>query len=59
MRALGWAGPDPGGKHPVMIKAERSVSIPNPHGNDLDWTVVKRVLKQAGIDANNWEKLGE
>jgi len=42
-----------------MIKAERSVSIPNPHGNDLDWTVVKRVLKQAGIDANKWEKLGE
>ena len=52
-------GPDPGGKHPVMIKGGRAIPIPNLHGNDIDWTLVKRILKQAGIDADEWKKLGD
>jgi hypothetical protein len=33
------------------------LTIPNPHGGDLDWSLVKRILVQAGLDADEWEKL--
>ncbi len=42
----------------AMRSGERTVPIPNPHGGgDLDWTLVKRVLAQAGIDLKQWESL--
>jgi hypothetical protein len=41
-----------------MIKAGIRLNIPNPHGGDIDWTLTKRILKQAGIDPAEWEKLG-
>ncbi len=57
---LEWLGPEAGGKHPIMRKTGRKpIHIPNPHGSDLDWTIVKRILVQAGIDPAEWEKLGE
>ena len=57
-RALGWQGPEPGHRHMAMRLGERTVPIPNPHGGgDLDWTLVKRVLAQAGIDPKQWEDL--
>ena len=42
----------------AMRLGERTVPIPNPHGGgELDWTLVKRILTQAGIDPKQWEKL--
>jgi hypothetical protein len=44
----------------VMRRGEQTVPIPNPHGaSDLDWTLVKRILVQAGIDPDAWENLGK
>jgi hypothetical protein len=40
-----------------MRKGTHTVPIPNPHGSDLDWTLVKRILNQAGIDSDEWERL--
>jgi len=31
LRALGFAGPFPGGRHAFMVRGERRVTIPNPH----------------------------
>ncbi len=42
-----------------MRKGRHTVPIPNPHGSDLDWTLVKRILIQAGIDPKEWDKLGK
>lgn len=55
-RTLGWDGPFSGGKHAFMTKAERKVRIPNPHGGDIDWSLTKRILHQAGISEEEWEK---
>jgi predicted RNA binding protein YcfA (HicA-like mRNA interferase family) len=58
MRALGWSGPEAGHRHMAMRSGDRMVPIPNPHGSgDLDWSLVKRILKQAEIDPVEWEKL--
>ena len=58
-RALGWSGPYPGGKHPTVVKGETGIVIPNPHRGDIDWSLMKRVLKKAKIDPEDWDKLGQ
>jgi hypothetical protein len=57
MRALGWQGPEPGRRHKVMRKGEHTVPIPNPHGGDIDWPLTKRILAEAEISPQNWERL--
>lgn len=42
-----------------MMKGNQTIHIPNPHGSDLDWTLVKKILKQAGIDPKEWDRLGK
>jgi hypothetical protein len=58
MKEFGFSGPFPGKRHGAMRKGELTVAIPNPHGGDIDWTLTKRILKQAGIDPQEWENLG-
>ena len=57
MRLFGYAGPFPGKRHEIMRNVEHSVPIPNPHGKDIDWTLTKRILKQAEIDPKAWDDL--
>ena len=56
LRIFGWSGPYGGGRHQAMEKDRRSLPIPNPHGKDIDWTLTKRILKQANIDPQQWEE---
>jgi len=56
-RALGFEGPFSGGKHQFMIKAQKKIRIPNPHGQkDIHLRLVKEILKQAGISDHQWDK---
>jgi predicted RNA binding protein YcfA (HicA-like mRNA interferase family) len=57
LRAAGWDAPEGGGKHPVMWKAGQKLIIPNPHKGDIDWSLTKRILDQAGISRDDWERL--
>lgn len=49
--------PESGKRHGAMRKGTHTVPMPNPHGADLDWSLVKRILKQADIDQDEWERL--
>ncbi len=40
-------------------KQGRRLIVPNPHGTDLDWTLVKRVLSQGRISPEEWEAARE
>jgi len=52
---LGWEGPIPGGNHSFMKKGNLKVRIPNPHeGDEVHVSLLKRILKQAGITENQW-----
>lgn len=58
LKLLGWDGPYGGGKHMNMVNAQgRPLPIPNPHGGDIDWSLTKRILQQAGIDPKEWDKI--
>ena len=57
LRELGFDGPFSGTKHQVMIKGTLRLTIPNPHHGDIGRELLVRILRQAGIARDEWEKL--
>lgn len=61
LRQLGFDGPFRRGKHSshgVMLKGTHSITVPNKHGSgDIGIELLKKVLKQAGIGIDIWERL--
>jgi predicted RNA binding protein YcfA (HicA-like mRNA interferase family) len=50
-------GPYSGGKHPFMVKGELTLTLPNPHHKDIGKEFLIRILRQARISKEEWEKL--
>jgi predicted RNA binding protein YcfA (HicA-like mRNA interferase family) len=60
LRQLGFDGPFGQGRpHSIMLKGTRTLTVPNKHGSGIinDVGLLKRILNQAGIDVETWEKL--
>ena len=57
LRKLGFEGPESGGRHQVMFRADVQVIIPNPHNGDIGSNLLARILKQAGISRDEWESV--
>ena len=56
-RSLGFTGPISGSRHQFVVKGDLKVRIPNPHkGGNIDWSLVKEILRQAGIKTSDWDK---
>ncbi len=56
MRRLGFTGPYSGGKHQFMRKGARTVRVPNPHQGDISRGLLVRILQEAGIEREEWER---
>ncbi len=57
LQALGFEGPYSGRKHQFMIKGEVRLRIPNPHQRDIGKELLARILNQAKISRDIWERL--
>ena len=57
LQILGFEGPYSGGKHQFMLKGAIRLRLPNPHKSDVGGELLSRILKQAEIDRDSWEKL--
>jgi predicted RNA binding protein YcfA (HicA-like mRNA interferase family) len=57
LRALGFEGLYSGRRHQFMIKGEVRLRIPNPHQTDIGKELLSRILRQARIGRDTWEKL--
>lgn len=58
LRALGYDGPYPGGDHQFMaVKGKRPVKVPNPHGGAISVDLLQRILRDAGIDREEWNRV--
>ena len=57
LKELGFEGPYVGGKHQYMVRGELKLVIPNPHQRDISLGFLVRILRQAGIDREEWEQL--
>jgi predicted RNA binding protein YcfA (HicA-like mRNA interferase family) len=57
LKQLGFEGPYSGGKHQFMVKGEITIRVPNPHQSDIGRELLGRILSQASITKEEWEKL--
>ena len=60
VRALhkaGFEGPFAGGKHAFMVRGNLTLSIPNPHRGDIGRDLLSRILRQAGVSREEWDRL--
>jgi predicted RNA binding protein YcfA (HicA-like mRNA interferase family) len=57
LRQLGFTGPFSGGKHEFMQRGQQSLTISNPHRGDIRPKLLAMILRQAGIDRTDWERL--
>ncbi len=57
LRQLGFEGPYSGGRHQFMIKGDITLRVPNPHQNDIGKDLLARILRQAGVDRAEWDRL--
>jgi predicted RNA binding protein YcfA (HicA-like mRNA interferase family) len=54
LRKLGFDGPEMGGKHLYMTKGNFTLTIPNPHKEDIGVDLLLRILRRAGISRQEW-----
>lgn len=40
-----------------MIQGDITITLPNPHQSDIGREFLARILRQAGISRDEWEKL--
>jgi hypothetical protein len=57
LRTAGFDGPSSSAKHEYMFRGNQRVWIPNPHRGVIDIPLLGRVIKQAGISRDEWERL--
>ncbi len=54
---MGFEGPYAGGRHEFMMRATQRLILPNPHRAEIGPALLVRLLRQAGIDREEWEKV--
>ncbi len=57
LKKSGFIGPYSGGRHQFMIKNDITIRIPNPHKSDIGKELLSRILLQAKIKKEDWERL--
>lgn len=57
LKDAGFDGPYAGGKHEFMVKGNLRLTVPNSHQGEIGRDLLSRILKQAGISREEWEKL--
>ena len=55
LRRLGFQGPYAGGRHPLMVRGQQRLTIPNYHGADIGVDLLTRVLRNGGISREEWD----
>ena len=57
LKRMGFEGPYTGGRHQYMIRLDLKLMIPNPHRGDISRDLLIRILRQAEIAREEWERL--
>ena len=57
LREIGFSGPYARGRHQYMSREQRRLAIPNPHRRDIGRELLARILRQAEISREEWERL--
>jgi predicted RNA binding protein YcfA (HicA-like mRNA interferase family) len=58
LKEAGFDEPFTGGRHEFLVKGELRLILPNPHQSDISKDLLARILRQANLTREEWEKLG-
>ena len=58
LKEAGFDGPFSGGRHEFLVKGELRLVLPNPHQSDISKDLLARILRQANLTREEWEKFG-
>ena len=58
LQEAGFEGPFAGGKHEFLVKGQVRLVLPTPHQGEISKDLLARILKQANLTRDEWEKLG-
>jgi hypothetical protein len=53
---MGFEGPFAGGKHQFLVRGTVRLTLPNPHRTEIGAGLLKRILDQAGISREDWDR---
>lgn len=57
LRQLGFEGPYAGGRHQFMESGDVRLILPNPHRGDIRPDLLARLLREAEVPREEWERL--
>ena len=57
LRKFDFEGPYSGGKHLFMKKGALKLHIPSKHKGDISAELLSEILRQAGINKKEWNKI--
>ncbi|NOH02868.1 MAG: type II toxin-antitoxin system HicA family toxin [Chloroflexi bacterium] len=57
LKKAGFDGPYTGSKHLFLVRGEVRLILPNPHQGEISKDLLARILRQAGLTRDEWEKL--
>jgi len=57
LRKAGFGAPESGGKHQLMQRGPVKIRLPNPHAGDISKPLLARILRDALISRDEWERL--
>jgi predicted RNA binding protein YcfA (HicA-like mRNA interferase family) len=58
LKEAGFDRPFTGGRHEFLVKGELRLILPSPHQSDNSKHLLARILRQANLTREEWEKLG-
>lgn len=57
LKKLGFEGPFSGGRHQFMVRQDRRLILPNPHRDDISASLLRRIIRQAGVSLEKWNSV--
>lgn len=57
LKKLGFEGPFSGGRHQFMVRQDRRLILPNPHRGDISASLLRRIIRQAGVSSEKWNSV--
>ena len=58
LKKIGFDGPYPGSDHDFMVRGDNFVRIPNPHRREIGVKLISEILREGGIDRDEWLSAG-
>jgi len=56
LKRLGFEGPFSGGKHQFLVRGSVRLILPNPHASEIGPSLLARILQQAGVTREEWDR---